>query len=113
MPFALRLQPEQAALGKGVEGHHRERSGGKDRNVQKRHFPEPGTHPGKEHRRHQQAQDGHQRIGEVAREVEERLGPDPERQRRRQDLRQQLPGRLQRSLGPAPLLGLEAVHGDR
>ena len=113
LPLVRHLKPQQAALGKRVEGHHREGGGGEDGNVEERHLPEPGAHPGEEHRRHQQAQDRHQRIGEVAREVEEGLRPNAQRERRRQDLRQQLPGGLERSLGPAALLRLEGVHGDR
>ena len=45
--------------------------------------------------------------------MEERLRPDPQRQPGGQDLRQQLPGGLERSLSPAALLRLEGVHRDR
>ncbi len=45
--------------------------------------------------------------------MEEGFGPDPEGQRGGEDLGQQFPGGLERSLGPAALLRLEGVHGDR
>src|SRR5206468_3303031 len=65
-------------------------------------------------RQEQDRQQQQERIGEIVREVEERLELDVERHiLAAEDRRQELLGHLDRSLGPTELLRLERVHLDR
>ena len=69
--------------------------------------------PAVTHRREQHAQRRQQQVGEVGRQVQRRLQLDLPRQRAAQDARQNFLARLNRALGPAVLLALEAVHVHR
>ena len=86
------------------------RNSGRSSEQQAGQRPAAAQHHGREE---EQRQHHHQQVAGVVGEVDRRLHLHPPRQRRAQDAAEQLPGRLDRSLGPAELLALEAVDVHR
>ena len=103
----------QLALAHHVEVGHRRRRREEQRHVDEQHLVPAHVVADDHRRRHQHRQHAHQRVVEVGRQVEERLGLHLERLIRPQDVRHQLQEGLDRALGPAVLLALERVHLDR
>ena len=104
----------QLALAHHVEVGHRRRGREEQRHVDEQHLVPAHVVADDHRRRHQHRQHAHQRVVEVGRQVEERLGLDARAAgSTRRIARQQLAAGLDGALGPAVLLRLEGVHLDR
>jgi hypothetical protein len=102
----------ELALRAHVERGEGQRAGDEERDVDDEELLPADPVADHDGRYHEERQHEHQQVRDVVRQVKERLRLDPPREPAPQDRGQQLAARLERALGPAPLLALEAVDVD-
>src|SRR6266850_747302 len=112
LPFDIEFwrAREFALLSNEIEAGNRARGREEERQVNEQHLEPALLKPHDHHRQQHGGKQNHQRIADVRGEVKKSLCFDVPRRVRPQDSRKNFLRGLHQALGPARLLGFEAVH---